>query len=59
MIQQESQNVWGYGRGMVRTIARVTNTSDGFITLGPMLFTQRSRATLRKRRAGQQRLKRF
>ena len=40
MIQQESQNVWGYGRGMVRTIARVTNTSDGFITLGPMLFTQ-------------------
>ena len=40
MIQQESQTVWGYGRGMVRTIARVTNTPDGFITLGPMLFTQ-------------------
>ncbi len=40
MIQQESQNVWGYGRGMVRTIARVTNTPDGLFTLGPMLFTQ-------------------
>ena len=40
MIQQDSQTVWGYGRGMARTVARVTNTDAGFVTLGPMLFTQ-------------------
>ena len=43
MIQQESMPVWGYGRGMVRTVARVTRIGDGVtdtVTLGPMLFTR-------------------
>ena len=50
MIQQESQNVWGYGRGMARTIARVTFATDVpepnpanpayYSTLGPMKFTR-------------------
>ena len=51
MIQQESQTVWGYGRGMVRTVARVTyivpdgepadpDNPDFYTTLGPMKFTK-------------------
>ena len=51
MIQQESQTVWGYGRGMVRTVARVTyivppatipdpGNPDFYTTLGPMKFTK-------------------
>ncbi len=51
MIQQESQNVWGYGRGMARTVARVTyivpdgvtpdpDNPDFYTTLGPMKFTK-------------------
>ena len=48
MIQQESQTVWGYGRGMVRTVARVTYRGDPgdeadpaqYTTLGAMKFTR-------------------
>lgn len=43
MIQQESQGVWGYGRGMARTIARTTRTDEAVAateTLGPMKFTR-------------------
>ncbi len=50
MIQQESQTVWGYGRGMARTVARVTFATDipepdpsnpaYYTTLGPMKFTR-------------------
>ncbi|MCP4593413.1 MAG: hypothetical protein GY842_21970 [bacterium] len=53
MIQQESQNVWGYGRGMARSVARVTFASEdpgpdptdptdpaNYTTLGAMKFTR-------------------
>ena len=50
MIQQTSQTVWGYGRGMARTVARVTyapgeetpdpTNPDFYTTLGPMKFTR-------------------
>ncbi len=49
MIQQTSQNVWGFGRGMARTVARVTYIPEGvpapdpadpsyYTTLGAMRF---------------------
>ncbi len=51
MIQQTSRPVWGYGRGMARTVARVTyipgdtpepDPADAsyYTTLGPMKFTR-------------------
>ncbi len=53
MIQQESQNVWGYGRGMARSVARITFASEdpgvdpvdptvpaNYTTLGAMKFTR-------------------
>jgi len=50
MIQQESLPVWGYGRGMARTVARVTYipgaappdpaNPDLYTTLGAMKFTR-------------------
>jgi len=38
MLQATSDQVWGFGRGMARTVARVTLTADGPVTEGAMVF---------------------
>ena len=40
MLQSTGDQVWGFGRGQVRTVARLTRADGVDTVLGPMLFIE-------------------